>query len=210
MSWVTVPNKDGTTTLIHSDLYDNYLAHYGIKRKSGRYPWGSGKEPYQSLASSRRQYQKTLNKLDKKKGKTMADYMRTDLAVNEGIKRTDKAHAKYSSKPSKRNKKRFDKSSDRLDKDFAKRDNLGYKIDDYKSSIKKTAKDAKSSGYEVSSKPVKRNYDKVTTGLLTGLGTPMSAQIYNQNLYGNRFDGQYPSSVRGNKWKVTKKKKSNK
>lgn len=24
------------------------LYHYGVKRKSGRYPWGSGKEPYQS------------------------------------------------------------------------------------------------------------------------------------------------------------------
>ena len=29
------------------DNYDNYLAHYGIKRKSGRYPWGSGKRPHQ-------------------------------------------------------------------------------------------------------------------------------------------------------------------
>jgi len=26
---------------------DNYLAHYGILRKSGRYPWGSGKNPLQ-------------------------------------------------------------------------------------------------------------------------------------------------------------------
>lgn len=26
--------------------YD-YLAHYGIKRRSGRYPWGSGERPYQ-------------------------------------------------------------------------------------------------------------------------------------------------------------------
>lgn len=26
---------------------DNTLAHYGILRKSGRYPWGSGKDPYQ-------------------------------------------------------------------------------------------------------------------------------------------------------------------
>ena len=25
----------------------NHLAHYGIKRKSGRYPWGSGERPYQ-------------------------------------------------------------------------------------------------------------------------------------------------------------------
>ena len=23
------------------------LAHYGVKRKSGRYPWGSGKDPHQ-------------------------------------------------------------------------------------------------------------------------------------------------------------------
>lgn len=26
---------------------DEFLAHYGIKRRSGRYPWGSGKDPYQ-------------------------------------------------------------------------------------------------------------------------------------------------------------------
>lgn len=26
---------------------DNYLAHYGILRKSGRYPWGSGKTPFE-------------------------------------------------------------------------------------------------------------------------------------------------------------------
>lgn len=25
-----------------------YIAHYGIKRRSGRYPWGSGKRPFQS------------------------------------------------------------------------------------------------------------------------------------------------------------------
>lgn len=29
------------------DNYENYLAHYGIKRKSGRYPFGSGKRPHQ-------------------------------------------------------------------------------------------------------------------------------------------------------------------
>lgn len=31
--------------------YEDYLAHYGIPRKSGRYPWGSGEEPYQSSRS---------------------------------------------------------------------------------------------------------------------------------------------------------------
>lgn len=33
-----------------NDLYlndDDYLEHYGIKRRSGRYPWGSGDQPFQ-------------------------------------------------------------------------------------------------------------------------------------------------------------------
>lgn len=28
-------------------IADDILLHYGVKRRSGRYPWGSGKEPYQ-------------------------------------------------------------------------------------------------------------------------------------------------------------------
>lgn len=29
------------------NVNDSYLAHYGVKRRSGRYPWGSGDNPYQ-------------------------------------------------------------------------------------------------------------------------------------------------------------------
>ena len=25
---------------------EEYLAHYGMPRRSGRYPWGSGEDPY--------------------------------------------------------------------------------------------------------------------------------------------------------------------
>ena len=35
---------------------DNLL-HYGIKRKSGRYPWGSGEDPNQHESSFLRQYE---------------------------------------------------------------------------------------------------------------------------------------------------------
>lgn len=28
----------------------DYIIHYGVKRRSGRYPWGSGNRPYQSLS----------------------------------------------------------------------------------------------------------------------------------------------------------------
>lgn len=31
MAWIKMPNEDGTSTLVHSDLYDDYLAHHGIK-----------------------------------------------------------------------------------------------------------------------------------------------------------------------------------
>lgn len=33
-----------------SEYQDYYLAHYGVKRRSGRYPWGSGDTPYQHEA----------------------------------------------------------------------------------------------------------------------------------------------------------------
>ena len=31
------------------DIFDDHesLCHYGMPRRSGRYPWGSGEEPYQ-------------------------------------------------------------------------------------------------------------------------------------------------------------------
>lgn len=31
-----------------SMIYEEYLEHYGMPRRSGRYPWGSGEDPYQS------------------------------------------------------------------------------------------------------------------------------------------------------------------
>ena len=36
MTWVTMPNEDGTKSLVHSDLCDDYLAHHGIKGQK----WG--------------------------------------------------------------------------------------------------------------------------------------------------------------------------
>ena len=30
-----------------NSVTEDILMHYGIKRRSGRYPWGSGENPYQ-------------------------------------------------------------------------------------------------------------------------------------------------------------------
>lgn len=47
--------------------YQNYLCHYGIKRRSGRYPWGSGKDPNQSDPNKGRR-NSSLSKTGKRVG----------------------------------------------------------------------------------------------------------------------------------------------
>ena len=45
--YVKIKNEDGTISLVHSDLDGDHLEHYGLPRRSGRYKYGSGKDPYQ-------------------------------------------------------------------------------------------------------------------------------------------------------------------
>lgn len=65
---------------------DNTLAHYGILRKSGRYPWGSGKDPYQRS----RDFQGLVKGLESK-GMTEAEIARglgmttTELRATKSI-----------------------------------------------------------------------------------------------------------------------------
>ena len=37
----------------NQELFNDHLAHYGLPRRSGRYKWGSGKDPYQSTRGKR-------------------------------------------------------------------------------------------------------------------------------------------------------------
>ena len=43
-------------------MSEDSLMHYGTPRHSGRYPWGSGKDPYQSARTFRKNYE-DLNQL---------------------------------------------------------------------------------------------------------------------------------------------------
>ena len=67
-------------------MNNNYLEHYGIPRRSGRYPWGSGSRPFQgdSPAAKSSGKTKTSGKSGKtglfKKGKTKTKSSEEDLS----------------------------------------------------------------------------------------------------------------------------------
>ena len=55
-----------------------YLIHYGMPRRSGRYPWGSGKEPYQHSGDF-------LSRIDELKKQGLSD---TEIAKSMGLTTT--------------------------------------------------------------------------------------------------------------------------
>lgn len=61
-------------------IADDILLHYGVKRRSGRYPWGSGKEPYQhsgdflSRVEGLKKEGKTEKQICEELGMTTTDY----------------------------------------------------------------------------------------------------------------------------------------
>lgn len=60
-------------------MTDDFLVHYGTPRHSGRYPWGSGKDPYQSASSF-------LSERDRLRKAGMSD---TDIARGWGMTTTE-------------------------------------------------------------------------------------------------------------------------
>ena len=55
-------------------MYNNELYHYGIKRRSGRYPYGSGDRPYQGEEGSRKRGLFSFGKRkEEKKKSTLPD-----------------------------------------------------------------------------------------------------------------------------------------
>ena len=76
MAWVTMPNEDGTKTIVHSDLYDDYLEHHGIKGQK----WGvirfrnkTGTKKHKRASSKKSGKQRKANSKIAKRSKLYKD-----------------------------------------------------------------------------------------------------------------------------------------
>ena len=92
----------------NQELFNDHLAHYGLPRRSGRYKWGSGKDPYQSLERKRHL---------KKAAKAGERYIKSKLGSS---KRTQKKAAKAREKEENKKAKEQRKNRYRNEKAYVK------------------------------------------------------------------------------------------
>ena len=69
---------------------EDYLMHYGMPRRSGRYPWGSGEDPYQHGHD----FLSRVEELKKQGWKETPENIRKEFGINTTQYRTEKALAK--------------------------------------------------------------------------------------------------------------------
>ena len=88
----------------NKELLNDHLAHYGLPRRSGRYKWGSGKDPYQSTGG-KRSFKKAV--------KSGEHYIQSKLAQKKAAKARDKEEnekAKALANEQRKNKYRNEKA----------------------------------------------------------------------------------------------------
>ena len=78
------------------ELLNDHLEHYGLPRRSGRYKWGSGKDPYQSTGG-KRSFKKAASAGER--------YIKSKLVQKKAEKKAAKAREKEENEKAKEQRK---------------------------------------------------------------------------------------------------------
>ena len=97
----------------NQELLNDHLAHYGLPRRSGRYKWGSGKDPYQSTGG-KRSFKKAASAgeryIKSKLGSNKRTQKKAEKKATKAREKEENEKAKILAKEQKNNKYRNEKA----------------------------------------------------------------------------------------------------
>ena len=79
MAWIAIPNENGTKSLVHSDLCNDYLAHHGVKGQK----WGVRR--YQNKAGTKKHKRASSKKSGKQRKANSKIAKRSKLHKDRGV-----------------------------------------------------------------------------------------------------------------------------
>ena len=97
----------------NQELLNDHLEHYGLPRRSGRYKWGSGKDPYQSTGG-KRSFKKTAlageRYIKSKLGSSKRAQKKAEKKATKAREKEENEKAKVLAKEQRKNKYRNEKA----------------------------------------------------------------------------------------------------
>ena len=97
----------------NQELLNDHLEHYGLPRRSGRYKWGSGKDPYQSTGG-KRSFKKTAlageRYIKSKLGSSKRAQKKSERKAAKAREKEENEKAKALAKEQRKNKYRDEKA----------------------------------------------------------------------------------------------------